>query len=438
LYLDDGIAASDNLIEAESMSQVIRRDLLDFGFLIAEEKSDWHPKPLVTWLGHIFDFVSGSIYITDDRVQSIHSGVSYILTRVLRGKRDIPVKYLSSVVGRIQSASGAVGCLTNIMTKYCHMCVESRFSWNSSVFISDCALDELRFWVNIANLNGQKLDKSVVCSVDVFSDASGSGYGGYIVGIVKRSAFGVWTGFESKESSTWLEIEAVNRLLPKFASVLGGQCVRWHVDNMNVVRILKNGSMKPHLQSIVVQIYKFIRSYDIVLIPVWVPRELNKRADALSRKAYTDCDDWQVSSGKFRYLDKLWGPFTIDRFATDRNAKCLRFNSKVWCPGTEAIDSLSVVWHSEVNWLVPPPNLALSVIKKLLNENSTGVLIVPVWKSAPYWPMLCPDNNYANFISSVHYFPKVGNILCRARGRKNVFGEDSFSFQMAAFLINSA
>jgi len=166
------------------------------------------------------------------------------------------------------------------------------------------------------------LDDNVVCELDVYSDASGTGYGGYILGNNKRDAFGVWTEFESKESSTWLEVEAVNRLLPGFASVLGGRSVRWHVDNMNVVRILKKGSMKPHLQDIVIQIIVFARANNIVLVPKWVPREMNTLADTLSRRGFSDCDDWQVSLETFCLFENMWGPFSVDRFASKQNSKC--------------------------------------------------------------------------------------------------------------------
>lgn len=39
-----------------------------------------------------------------------------------------------------------------------------------------------------------------------------------------------------------------------------------------------------------------------------------------------------------------------------------RFNSKYWCPGTEAVDAFSQVWVSENNWLVPPPSYIPRVI----------------------------------------------------------------------------
>ncbi len=36
----------------------------------------------------------------------------------------------------------------------------------------------------------------------------------------------------------------------------------------------------------------------------------------LSKNAYVDNDDWIVSFRIFNVLDRMWGSFTVDRFAT--------------------------------------------------------------------------------------------------------------------------
>ena len=58
----------------------------------------------------------------------------------------------------------------------------------------------------------------------------------------------------------------------------------------------------------------------INLLPRWIPRNLNQEADILSRTG--DSDDWSVSQVLFDVLNTKWGPYTVDRFANDYNAKC--------------------------------------------------------------------------------------------------------------------
>ena len=192
----------------------------------------------------------------------------------------------------------------------------------------------------------------------MFSDASSTGYGGFVSGAKYTACSGNWTEAEARESSTWRELQAVQKILPRLISSLERKSVRWNTDNKNVVTILTGGSMKPSLQYIAVQIFNYLIDHDIIIFPEWIPRQLNVRADLLSRQPYYDSDDWQISDVMFSILDNAWGPFTVDRFATDFNAKCVHFNSKTWSERTETVDSLTVNWAGEMNWVVPPLQLS--------------------------------------------------------------------------------
>ena len=147
--------------------------------------------------------------------------------------------------------------------------------------------------------------------------------------------------------------------------------------------------MKPVLQEMAVLISQMLIAYSISLIPVWIPRELNTLADELSKEV-PDNDDWQITINMFQFLTNKWGMCTVDRFASSHNAKCRRFNSKVLMYGTEAVDSMSIYWGHEMNWVVPPPppKIAAAVIRKIIAEKASGILVVPKWESAPYWPKL--------------------------------------------------
>lgn len=85
----------------------------------------------------------------------------------------------------------------------------------------------------------------------------------------------------------------------------------------------------------------------------------------------------------------MWGPHTIDRFASYYNSKCKRFNSRWWVPGTEGVNSLDQFWGgSEINWAVPPPRLIPSVLQKIAENRAKCTLIIPDWPSAPFYPIL--------------------------------------------------
>ena len=101
-----------------------------------------------------------------------------------------------------------------------------------------------------------------------------------------------------------------------------------------------------------------------------------------------DCDDWEISDKVFSILDSILGPHSIDRFASNYNSKCFRFNSRWWLPGAEAVNALDQCWEGECNWMVPPPRLIVLCLSKLKHDRACGTLVVPEWFSAPFWVQL--------------------------------------------------
>ena len=85
--------------------------------------------------------------------------------------------------------------------------------------------------------------------------------------------------------------------------------------------------------------------------------------------------------------------FTVDRFADDLNTKCKKFNSKHFCPNSSEINAFSCNWKNDFNWLCPPIYLVGKTIRHLQMCKGRGVLFVPLWESAYFWPMLTTDKN---------------------------------------------
>ena len=68
-----------------------------------------------------------------------------------------------------------------------------------------------------------------------------------------------------------------------------------------------------------------------------------------------DFDDWQVTEDVFKELDSLWGPHTVDCFATNYNRKIARYFSRFWNPETSGIDALFMQpWEVENCWYLIP------------------------------------------------------------------------------------
>ena len=79
-------------------------------------------------------------------------------------------------------------------------------------------------------------------------------------------------------------------------------------------------------------------------------------------------------------LDVKWGSHSVDRFACCYKNKLARFNSRLYQPGTEAVDAFTSDWKHENNWLLPPVSLIVRVINHLKLCRAEGSIVFPVWK----------------------------------------------------------
>ena len=172
-------------------------------------------------------------------------------------------------------------------------------------------------------------------------------------------------------------------------------------------------------------------SGNITIKPVWVPRVKNVIADSLSR--CSDSDDWKIDRNVFGQFDKTWGPYTYDRFANNENSQCEKFNSRWWCPGTSGINAFMQPWNTECNWLVPPPRLISKTVDKLVFEKSSGTLVLPLWKSAPFWPKVYKHSNFLSFVKDCRVLDSL--VIRRGRGNNGIFGKKGSIFKLIALKI---
>ena len=128
------------------------------------------------------------------------------------------------------------------MIRYLHFIVNSRHSWNSSVFIHDQGKNELLFSRDDFKALKDVLFWPVPCvpSVVVFSDASANGCAAFTQGtdlVFQRN----WSSDESEKSSTWRELAAIKFSIEAFGTRLSKQRVRirWHTDSQNASSIGK-------------------------------------------------------------------------------------------------------------------------------------------------------------------------------------------------------
>ena len=231
---------------------------------------------------------------------------------------------------------------------------------------------EVKFWVcETTNFNGQHIQPRPSAVQLVYSDASSTGYGGYLVEHGNKIANGQWS--ESK-SSTWQELKALRLVLESFQTKLKNERVRWFTDNQNVVTIVQHVSRIPDLQAEALIIFCVCAKIHICIELEWIPREQNELVGYFSH--LVDHDNWRLNPAVFKWLDELCGPHSVDRFADHVNAQ-MWFNSRFWMPGLEAVDTFTCDWSMENNWWCPPIYLVPRVVTHAQNTKARGTLIIP-------------------------------------------------------------
>ena len=83
--------------------------------------------------------------------------------------------------------------------------------------------------------------------VSIYCDASDVGYGGHLTVNSKEESednmYGSWSENERAQSSTWRELEKIDRMLKNSKVIIQGKYVQIFSDNKNVPHIL-NGAEK--------------------------------------------------------------------------------------------------------------------------------------------------------------------------------------------------
>ena len=164
------------------------------------------------------------------------------------------------------------------------------------------------------------------------------------------------------ESSSWRELEAIRYSLNSVKNLLRNKYVKWHTDNYTSSIIAKSGSNKRELQELAIQIFNITFKHNIRFDISLISRKCNELADKFSKTI--DYDDWYVTPDLFKIL-------TVRRwFASEKNWKTRRFNSKHLCLGTLDIDVFALDWAGEFNWLVSPVYLIGKTIKYFFSSKT--------------------------------------------------------------------
>ena len=182
-------------------------------------------------------------------------------------------------------------------------------------------------------------------------------------------------------------------------------------DSQNNHTFLRRGSKKGHIQRTAFAVKKLELKYGITIIPVWVEREekLLQVADEGS-KLHLSSDEWSIGDRDFKFIeDSLGVKFDVDAFASEENARCAVFFSKIPQIGGAGVNFFAQGLDSDKTyWACPPVDLVGPTFLHLKRQkNVKAVLAFPVWKSSNFWSIVVKNDELPACVSKfVRFRPK--------------------------------
>ena len=117
-------------------------------------------------------------------------------------------------------------------------------------------------------------------------------------------------------------------------------------------------------------IWEWCIQRNIWLSATHIPGSENIQADKEST-ALRDSTEWSLSQEAFNAIHAQWGPFGIDLFACRLNFKVPQY-----------------VWKPHYFYAFLPFSVIANCLQKIEQDQSTGLLIAPLWTTQPWFTLL--------------------------------------------------
>ena len=389
LYMDDW------LVVAESEDLLLQHQRLlwqlshEMGWALAPDKSVTTPTQQLEYLGFILDTRAAPVLrIPQSKRNELRHSISQL---VFHRDRSFTKRRLSQIIGSCVHLTRA-WLPAKLLLNSCYRLLNTAPDWNSPLYLTDQVAEDLLWWFNsLKEWDGGQLLDPLPPQISIDTDASPTGWGA-ILRTQQTSeplqAAGHWTKELSRSSNNLRELTAVHMALLAFLPQLPDNVsIRINSDNTTTVAYLnKFGGRYQSLDEESRDLYALASQHNWTLSARHVPGVENVLPDQLSRRL--DRSDWQLNPALFDLANQLWGPHTVDRFATSVNKLLPRFNSALPQPGAEAVDAFTQSWSDENNWINPPWRLISRVLNKIRRDRAQATLVLPVWTAQPWWPLL--------------------------------------------------
>ena len=427
-YIDDTFIVSPS---QEGTGKAVRDTaglLESLGFIIHPEKSVFTPKQEIEYLGFVINSVNMKVQLPATKRQEIKAACSSLLT-----KETHRIKTVASVIGKLVAAFPAVqyGPLYyRTLEKEKTIALRNNGGhFDRKMQLSWAAKNELQWWLDHIDTAFSKITRGAP-DLEIASDASGLGWGATNG---TTDIGGRWKDADrliAPDNINYLELLAAFLALKSFCSRLRNQHIKLNIDNTTAVAYISHmgGSKSQVCNDLAKELWLWCISRCIWVSVSHLPGIQNVTADRKSRN-FHDETEWMLKPEVFKILSKECRP-KIDLFASRLNAQLPRYVSWKPDPGAEAVDALSLCWGGTTFYAFPPFCIIGKCLKKVLEDEAEGMMIVPKWPTQPWFsqllhmlvsdPILLPKSSTLLTLPGTQYIhplhDKLDLICCRLSG----------------------
>lgn len=353
------------------------------GLLLHPAKGTWDGPQVMQLLGHLVNTRAGIYQLPPERVAKT-TALAVALSRYASShQRWVGFKTLRRFCGTAVSTTLSVPD-ARLHLRSLFNALQFRHPASGDCRLGHQAVHDLQWWVDLKrHAAGGRPIWPGAATILMDTDASGLGWGAVLGSLLE--ARGYHGSLRSGLHINVLELGAITLALRSFRShIPPGTIIRLRTDSMVALGVLNAQSSR----SLVLMdeyrtLHALCQAMGVELRAEHLSSALNEWADRLSREH--DSTDWTLRAATFARLDAEFGPYTVDLFASDLNARCPRFYTRWAAPRALGVNALAHTWVGENAWANPPFHLVGPVVFKIIAEGAAVTLIAPEWRAQPWW-----------------------------------------------------
>jgi hypothetical protein len=406
-YLDDVLCIGDTYDSCVNTVNEVVALFNKLGFVINYEKSNMVPSESCKFLGLILNSKFMTLELPQDKREKI-----FAMTECISRKHEISIREFAKFAGTLTAACPAVkyGWLhTKFFEREKYLALlKHGDNYDANMKLHSSLSYDFDWWKSIIGKTSNPIRKYNYV-VEIFTDASLSGWGAFCNG---ETARGYWTTTESGQHINYLELLAAFLGLRSFCRHERNIEILLRIDNTTAISYINRmgGIQYPHLNSVARDIWNWCEQRNLFIFASYIKSKDNIEADRASRITNIDTE-WELNESRFQEIVHQFGLPDIDLFATSINRKCSMFISWKRDPEAYDIDAFTIVWTNLNFYAFPPFSLVLKCLRKIVNDQATGILVVPFWPSQAWYPMFMSLAR-----SKVLYLePNANLLLCPSR-----------------------